>query len=254
MKFRVGIGDILITKMIFDEHKIDKQFVIDVPTIDTHRQGSKQYLEFVEKLVAKLFGEYSYGSTTKKDEEIFDNLAYNVKNTDLTKYFDLKDHFDEPYVVFHTKARLDQYSKLFFDNKDDFKSFLKNVKTNLKIILIGDRELEDNIETSTHNHFTIYEELEYLKEQNNVLDLTEKSLNNTPNWDIFARDLSIINRAKLNVGIGYGGNMVICSAFSSKNCFYVSNSRHPFFNSIPEYTYANFQSFLNKIKEEIANG
>lgn len=253
MIFRLGIGDILITKMVFDEHQINKKFKIYLPFIESYREGSEEYLKFIEKLIVKLFGENSY-QLTEKNAEIFDNSKYNIKSCDLSKYFDLKDHFDEPYVLFHTKVRLDNCAASFFENKKTLKTFFENLKTNLKIILIGERELEENVETKIHNHFTIYEELKSLNKHNNVLDLTEKSLNNRPNWDIFIRDLSIINRAKLNVGIGYGGNMVISSAFSSKNCFYISNLRHPFFNYIPESTYTDFEKFLDKVEQEIVNG
>lgn len=253
MIYRIGIGDILITKMIFDTYGMYEKFKIYKTFISQYREGSSEYLEFIKKLSETLFGSDWY-EITENYEQVFNNSHYKLKHFDLSGYFELKNQFTEPYVVFHTKIRLDSERRTFLQQEKEFKQFLQNLNTHVKIVLLGERNLSVNLETIEHNHTTIYEHLLVLKNNNNVLDLTEETLNNSPDWNIFVRDLCIINNAKLNIGIGFGGNMVICSAFSDKNCFYTANLEHPFLKSANKFVEQNFCNFLNKIKKELNDG
>ena len=85
MIFNLGIGDIILTKMIFDTHNIKENFKIYKPIIDEYRDGSEEYLLFVKRLVKALFGD-DHGEVTNIREARFPNEKYEVGDIDLSKY------------------------------------------------------------------------------------------------------------------------------------------------------------------------
>jgi hypothetical protein len=256
MMFNLGIGDILLTKMVFDTNNIEKEFNIYKPIIDKYREGSEEYLNFVIKLVQTLFGEDS-GKVIYHQEPLFNNTSYKIGDVNLSGYLNLKRALEEPYIVFHTKARFDYQRTAEYFRKNELptiKQFLKDFKARKKIVILGEREISPNYSTSINNQYTIYEELLLLKDNNEVLDLTAKTLNNSPDWETFERDMSYINYADLNIGVGYGGNMVSCFAFSRKNCFFLSKVQHSLLKYFDTYTYTTLESYLEQIKKEQEHG
>lgn len=249
MIYRLGIGDILITKMVFDNHNLNHKFKIYKPFIQDYRENSEEYLNFIIQLSKKLFKQDTI-EVVFSHESIFDNTKYKIEDLDLSKYFKIKKEIDEDYLVFHTKIRLDGESKAFLsEQKQAFNSFLKNFKTSKKIVLLGEREIPDKF-----NQNVIYKDLLVLKDNNDIIDLTEEKMITSPKWELFERDVSIIHNADLNIGIGYGGNMVISSAFSDKNCFYIGNLKHNYFNSCRNSVFSDLGKFFNKINKEQTNG
>tara|TARA_R110002126_G_scaffold290870_2_gene449279 strand:+ start:738 stop:1508 length:771 start_codon:yes stop_codon:yes gene_type:complete len=256
MIFNLGIGDILLTRMIFDTIGIEKEFNIYKPIIDQYREGSEEYLNFVIKLSKTLFGENS-GKVISHREPLFNNTSYEIGDVKLSKYFNLKNTLKEPYIVFHTKARFDYQKNSEYFKKNDlpiFTQFLRDFKTDKKIIILGEREISSNYSTSLNNQFLIYKELQLLKNKNKVFDFTTHTLNNKPDWKTFERDMSYIQYADLNVGVGYGGNMVSCFAFSRKICFFLSRIQHPLLKYFNEYIHNTLETYLEEIKKEHEHG
>ena len=148
MIFRLGIGDILITKMVFDEHQINKKFKIYLPFIESYREGSEEYLKFIEKLIVKLFGENSY-QLTEKNAEIFDNYYYGSINI-----------YNNNIVI--SKFDLD------IKNKHDFKLFmsLKGKRYDYSSIKKIVHLIQDNLERNY-----IYNSLEDFKDYHYEFDI-----------------------------------------------------------------------------------
>lgn len=88
------------------------------------------------------------------------------------------------YIIFHTKVRMEMSSITNFIKNDLplLIIFLKNFKTSKNIIIIGER----NLEVKIHNIISIYDELLLLKNNNNVIDLSQDILTSgNSNFGIF---------------------------------------------------------------------
>ena len=137
-------------------------------------------------------------------------------NLNLSKY-------NFKYIIFHTKLRFGfNHSNLFISNiKSKLKFFFSNFKTKYKIILLGEKKIANNsgccsaLPTIT----TVYNECLHLLNNNDVIDLTEEFMYNTPNMLRFERDIEIINNAEFNIGVGHGGQFCF-NLFFSKNTIY----------------------------------
>lgn len=237
--------------MIFDEHNIDDlKFNINVSHILQYRDNSQQYIDFIIKLSHCLFGKENViiNENQQTNGPTFDNTNYQLHNTNLSKYFKIKNILEPGYIVFHTKCRLGQNRVLFDSSYEALKSFLTNFKSDKKIVILGEKTLSHNMEVCAHGMFTIYEDLLRLKNNNFVLDMTEEALNNTPDWETFIRDISIINNADLNVGVGLGGNFVMCSAFSDNNSFFVTALEKNIKN-FSKFCYNDLEAWKNSIKQ-----
>ena len=73
---------------------------------------------------------------------------------------------------------------------------------------------------------TIYDEIMLLKINNKVIDLSVDEIYNCPDINQFENDISIINHAKLNIGVGLGGQFCMNLAFSNKSIYYVPKNIH----------------------------
>jgi hypothetical protein len=94
---------------------------------------------------------------------------------------------------------------------------LKQINTNL-----GERYIEECLETTYHNIISIYDILLLLKQNNTVHDLTNCELySGNDNFDNFLYDIQLINKADLNIVLGHGGTYCLCNAFSKHNIFYI---------------------------------
>lgn len=255
MIYNLGIGDILLTKLIFETNNIEQDFNIYKPIIDQYRNGSEEYLKFTIKLSKTLFGNNS-GNIIYNAGRKFCNTNYKIGHVNLSNYLNIKKMIDEKYIIFHTKARFDYQKTADFYKKNElplFRNFLKDFKSEKRILLLGERVISPNKSTTVKNQFTIYEDLLLLKNNNEVLDLTNETLNNSPSWDIFERDMSYINGADLNIGFGYGGNAISCFSFSKKNCFFISRIDHPLLKYFSRFTHTKMDLFLEQIKKEKTN-
>lgn len=129
-------------------------------------------------------------------------------------------------------------------------SFIKNFKTNHLIVILGERIVNNQIQTQC----SIYNDLLSLKTNNNVIDLTEeKELLFEPDKETFLRDISIINKSDKIFGLGYGGNFGISWAFSDKFCYYVGNLHHSiidfFQQEIPGSIHRDIKEFIREINK-----
>ena len=68
---------------------------------------------------------------------------------------------------------------------------------------------------------TIYDECMLLKNNNNIIDLTQEVMYNTPDMKNFEKDIGIINNSICNIGVGHGGQFCINLMFSKNSIYYV---------------------------------
>jgi hypothetical protein len=230
----IGLGDLFITRLIYDTYpEINDYIVVNLKIIKDFRNNNQEYEKFIRYLMLKLFRErsvnYEYINNPLSKLKNY-SAIYSFKNdiTNIKKYFDTSKLFDYKYLVFHTKLRL------FSDNmnrKDEFlikfTQFTQSFKSKFKIILLGEKRISDNQETKIHNIISVYNILRNLKLNNNVIDLTETELYNTPNKEKFEKDIRIISNAECNIGLGWGGNFNMCWAVTDKFKFFVDNVQHP---------------------------
>lgn len=246
-----GIGDILLTKLVSHSEQIiyyNIYHLIDwKPKPDCYINIIFNYI-----LLKKLFGKnvIFFYNPNIKIKNIFNhsNLSY-IQTYDLIKYFNIKNIDYKDYIVFHTKVRFGRGANSTIDKyKTILAEFFKNFKCNKKIVLLGEQLIATNKETNFIPMTTLYEEYLLLKNNNIVIDLTEKYMYNTPIMDKFEKDLSIIVNADCNIGIGHGGQFCINLCFSKYSIYYVEHGLIDFkINNSGMILIENIYNFIDTI-------
>lgn len=255
---RLGIGDILIHKMFYDRYKLKNNIVINLDVIAHYRNNEPKYLEFVNWLVERLFGKHKiiYTNSEHNFNLNYDNHVDEFNITSVQQYFNLDplDNFSDDYIVIHSKCRWYGCIETYYAYKNILAHFFSNFKSKYKIVILGERVVSPNAETFAHSIDSLYDELMLLKNNNHIIDMTEQELYNVPNSQVFMRDIKIIHNAKVNIGFGIGGNLIIACAFS-KNIEFLIDDEIPLVQTIyqlnnPKYgIYKNVDSFIEKIKQ-----
>jgi hypothetical protein len=89
---------------------------------------------------------------------------------------------------------------------------------------MGERTMEDCIETRYLGIISLYKEMMEMYSHNHVIDRTKEVLiSGNPDFNDFVNEVCLINQAALNVTFGNGGPLSICQAFSNNNLCYVGN-------------------------------
>lgn len=115
----------------------------------------------------------------------------------------------EPYIVITTKVRDFSHSK-YLKTKDIFINILKSLSTKYKIVVIGEKLIEDTIENRELSIFSIYKDI--VQNIENVIDLTEETISskeNPPKLDKIRKDCDLMNKANCVITLGDGGNVVL---------------------------------------------
>jgi len=222
-----GIGDLLLLKLKTESCNNLKEVVICKEFILHYRNTTIKFYNFVVYLVNKLFTNIpvKFIDTNYLNKPLYDFDMNGVTNYDLSKFWDLnKLQLPKKYIVFTTKVRLDNTSYEEINSiKSKLSLFLENFTCKYPIVLEGERKIDENIETKTHNIFSIYDILLKLKKNNTVIDLTKEVLTNTPEIEDFEKSLEILNKAECLFNIGIGGNFCMNSCFGKKIITYMSS-------------------------------
>jgi hypothetical protein len=251
----IGLGDLLIVKMTEVSNNLDiKKIYVSKEIAYTYRLDHNTFLKSTGNLLNLLFPKTCIELVDKKPLNsdpfnyaitktyIYDNITIPKINIEY-----------ENYIIFHTKLRLDGKILDFLTNDINILlDFCKNFTTNYTIILMGEREIENNLEAKTHYVISLYNILLLLKKNNKLIDLTHKVLySGNDNFDNFIREVEIINKANYNVTFGIGGQFVMCQAFSKKNYCFINTIKHTAvdqFTKINNNTYIKLENMLNDIK------
>jgi sugar O-acyltransferase (sialic acid O-acetyltransferase NeuD family) len=257
-QIRVGIGDILLQKIAEINDLISLENIeINDELIVMYRENNNDYRLFIKKLVDILYKNSNITYSKNSNLPLIDitSLEWNKAiNFSLNSY--LFNYISEPflkvnnYIVFTTKIR--SSDKSLFNILSEFKTFCETSKFNVPIVIIGERKLLDNYEVLVHPFRCIYDILILLKKNNNVIDLTEETLNNNPNFDSFIRDINIISYASEVISIGYGGNFCMNMFFGKQIKSYIGNINYKwsiFNNHSSLKLYKNSNEFMNMLNE-----
>ena len=258
--YTFGIGDIIILKEFCLETNFNlKKIFINKSTL-SYRLNGMNYFIFIKSLVEKLFDNCEV--LLVNNMKIVDGsiIRKNFKIKNLYKEYNFKFKYNncffnkEPYVIFHTKCRLstDLSLKFFISQIPKLALFFENFKSKFKIILMGEKEIEQNKEAIALKIKSVYNILLKLKNNNDVMDLTSNMLCSSNSIYNFENEMHIINKASYNITFGEGGNFVICNSFCENNICYIGLDNYT--NHMP-FQYENISLrdldiFLNEIKEK----
>lgn len=134
---------------------------------------------------------------------------------------------------------------------DILSTFFKNINFKYKILILGERIIEQNVEAKIHNIISLYDIMILMKNNNFIIDLTYDELYSGNDYDNFEKDCHIINNAICNIGFGYGGPLNLCMSFSKNNLFYIDELKHEClnnYNKITNQLYSDIDIFIEKIK------
>lgn len=158
---------------------------------------------------------------------------------------------NEPYLVFNTKLRfINNYD--YITLRKNLEIFFKNYKTKYIIVLLGEQHFGYTNEGCIHNIQTMYDELLQLKNNNNVIDLTTKTIINNLNYELYVKDISIMHYAKYSICCGVGGHFCSSLAFAQNTITYNDNVNFNTDNVIDMQLCKDFDDYLS-ILTSIAN-
>jgi len=232
----LGIGDLLIIKMIQISHKMDISNInINHNLIVDNCENYDQKIYTITKFVELLFPNTTYDINNNTIN--FYNIinTYKIKHTyiyddiDTRKFINIKNEYSD-YIIFHTKMRhdrlMDKFNNEMLMQLNDFLSRFVSTK---KILILGERNIGQNHETINHKTQSLYNNLLVLKNNNHVIDLTHDELTcGNPDFDKCLSDIQLINKSLCNITFGIGGPLSICKAFSRNNISFI-----PFYELTP---------------------
>jgi len=215
----LGIGDILIWKIYSYCENVDiKKINISLDLINTYRTHPIEYLDFIKYLINKLFNNVDI-KCMEKAECKYPNFTRKIINPLIYNLISFNTIYTIPYsnyIIFHTKLRIPKEGlDCFRSDYNKLYNYIKNLKTKKTILLLGERNIDTNIETYIHNIQSIYPLLLELNTHNNVIDLTKETIHNANTIEDFEKDSQLIHNADCNITMGFGGNFVL-STFMAK--------------------------------------
>jgi hypothetical protein len=232
----LGIGDLLIIKMIQISHKLDiRNININHGLIVYNCENYDQKIYTITKFVELLFPNTTYHINNNNPN--FYNIInnYKIKQTyiyddiNIGQFINIQNEYSD-YIIFHTKMRhdslIDKFNNEMLVQLNDFLSRFVSTK---KILILGERNIGQNHETITHKTQSLYNNLLVLKNNNHVIDLTHDELTcGNPDFDKCLSDIQLINKSLCNITFGIGGPLSICKAFSRNNISFI-----PFYELTP---------------------
>lgn len=249
----LGIGDCLMMKMC----RLDlKRINISTRLIRIYRNDQERFTKFITLLLCVLF--------PKAELRVVDApyVAYNKEKlcpVIATPY--IMDELSSrlrptislnlpPFIIFHTKLRLStlEQSKTFVKNDlHKLRQFFKTFKANKMIMIMGERTMEDCIETRLLGMTSLYNEIKELSAHNHIVDRTKEVLISwNPNFNDFTNEICLINKADLNVTFGIGGPLSMCQAFSKNTLCYTGK-----FDEFP-WNKRNYRNLVETIDDLIS--
>lgn len=219
----LGLGDNIVARMIFDtvKHKYDKiRISHDKNIIYHYKNGDTAYLNFLNKIGNLLFTEPPFSFETQSYP------AIHTLNTVRTLYIPSPPNLQyllckgqplnlgEEYIVITTKIR-GILRKNFYPLSIQLWDALRRLSTKYKIVVVGEREVEKNIEYRGNPDlaYGIYEQIIANLPSDRILDLTVPALGNVaPNLTKIKQDALIMQQAKFVVTLGMGGNVWLAAA------------------------------------------
>lgn len=259
-----GIGDNLVIRIFFDtvKHNYDQIRVAHNKAVIAEFWDNKpSYHNFLHDIGSALFTEQPY---------VFDKGNYPIIQTqnllNSLHLVPVKPNLDhilckgeslnlgEEYIVITTKIRYIP-KPAFYPLSIQLWSILKELAKKYKIVILGERVLENSREVRLNNGllFCIYEQIIANLPADRIVDLTIPAFGITvPNFQKIQQDCLIQKEAKFVITLGVGGNFCMAAAVANKVIGYRNDNDGvaDMFNN-PSYPSMNvtkdWNSFINQL-------
>jgi len=251
---KLGLGDLFTLKRFCLVNNLRyKKIIINTNAIRYYKNTNNpdNYIEFISRFIKKLFQSEIEINNTLDRNLLEDPVSkHNIISKDilLNKHYNFDNSFNnidhglnkDNYIIFHTKVRNDD-SKNFSNTKKLLTDFFNNFKSELTIVVVGERSISQNIESIVNDFHCIYHELMLMKKNNFVIDLTQHILNDgNINYELFEKDLNYISNANTNIIFGIGGALSLSVSFCEKNIIYMEKETYN----------GSFKSIISSLENE----
>jgi hypothetical protein len=272
MNIHVGLGDILMTRLIIQnlrKNNYDNEFELYISknlikkygrtTIYSNDEEAYEIiLKFVRYFFDHLNTSINYGEHTDYDYVQFMNVFQNKLNLPLTIYKYIENYniaLPKKYITINPKV-----FGLFFKNwKSNSEKFIKYLNTlDIDVIILGDKTLiQDNTYDAVNKLYSdkltyvIYDDLLQL---NNKIDYTFTKSMDMTDIDILKRNTYILNNSLLNITFSITSPTIFSIIACDNTVIYVDTISDwgIWINMIDgKNLHINFvfDSFMSKIKE-----
>lgn len=261
----IGLGDLIYIKAALDSIKNQfSQIKINFNKNIIKSVGRDlEYCQFLDEIGQLFFTEapYSLDDTTHTFCEYIrlymDNKISPCKpelGHLLCKGVSLQ--IDGEYIVLTTKTRY--FSRDIFDrHAQELWNTIKSLSKKYKIVILGEREVQMNIEYQYHGDkyiYSIYDDIKKNVDHNQLIDLTIPALGITsPTLSKIQQDCLIMKEAKFVITLGIGGNFCMATAVANTIGYRVDDEPIADMVFNKEYSNAmitkNWTTFINKLKE-----
>jgi hypothetical protein len=231
-----GIGDMLMTRLLFDTHGLNDYVYYNTQISTAYRNASKAHVDFVTALGNKLFPNRFcvFNDPSVSTRNYIDEYEFQPGKLNLKQCFPVSEKaLRGDYIVIHAKCRLDRgMDEMYRDHIPYLREFLSQKKFTLPVFIVGDRTVSDNHEARTHRQVSIWDSLMLLKPNNDLFDATTPDLYNSPSFHGFMRDMYLLAGAKHVFGLGWGGNFAMSWACTSDYSFFVHDLDHKYLSAV----------------------
>lgn len=229
INLRCGIGDILCSWAALEKvkHNYEKIYIdAQLELISIFRNDSELYRKFVIDFIKLLFSndsKYILFENKGKQDPFYllkeGTIPYTFTYCPLLFGKETKNKIDGEYIIITTKVRYlnTNFYSLF---KDRFVENIKSLSKKYKIVLIGERDIDNNREYREEGHDNIYTIYKDICNIENIIDLSEpvymsSDNSNPPNLDKIMEDCDLMRKAKCVITLGCGGNLALAAATST---------------------------------------
>lgn len=226
----LGLGDNIVARIIFGTIKQDYSIIKishDQRIMRIYNRGDAAYRAFLKDIGHLLFTEPPFNFSEIADYTPIHTLntiqnlpnkpvSHNLQHL-LCKGTPL--NLGEEYIVISTKIR-GISKKKFLPLSVQLWRTLQNVSQRYKIVVVGEREVEKNMEYTQLSTDTVYEIYGHIMANipsERIVDLTVPALGNTaPTLAKIQQDGLIMKQAKCVITFGLGGNVWLAIATSNR--------------------------------------
>jgi hypothetical protein len=222
----IGIGDMIsFASYVVSSDENDYVVTLDKKSIAQYKQDQDAYWEFAKSFLSRVLSNKKITFTEDQNLPIF--VINNEKFLLSSKNKDVCDHFKNvflfkdsplkfPYLVLSTKSRY--YERASYEAQK-YSFFSKINSLGMKVVLLGEKEVEYNAEYTIWGNnqiYSIYNDAVSLIHPSLLIDMTVPLLGlSTPSVDNLFDDMLIAYHSKACINVGVGGFFCM-SIFSGK--------------------------------------
>lgn len=250
----LGIGDLLILKMRAMTNSVEVNSIALLRTrVHDFRAHEEEYLAFLHVFLSRLFPGVSVDVVDDEPAECLEALSirtyrlYDVYRFEVPRSLPLQ----PPYVVVHTRARFDASGHAF--QRDVYPlcaAKVRLLRSSYPIVLLGERAIEVNRESTMHPIYSMYS---ILRDLPGVIDMTRNNAASNNTIEEFEREMHIVHGARFNVVFGYGGPLSLSMAFGKQTLAYIGAIRHPVVDDYVrlEFLHRDIHTFLEVLQTKL---